>query len=120
MGSRIDNYNYGVNPKRVEEDFTYKKPDMISQETGIFHRLEEIEGHVKGILSGETVSVIQYPFYHAFAKELYRVQTRYGGGSACIAEAEILVVKWTARGLTKATLGKIRDEVFGIPPPVAP
>jgi hypothetical protein len=30
------------------------------------------------------------------------------------------VVKWTARGLTKATLGKIRDEVFGIPPPVAP
>jgi len=118
MATRIDNYNVGVIPERVKEDFTTKKPDMLTQETSIFHQLEDVEAHVRGILGGETnVSVIQYPFYQAFAKEAWKVHVHYGGGNVVINEVALLVAKWKDRGLTEATLNKIRDEVFGLPAP---
>jgi len=118
MATRIENYSAKVIPQRVMEDFTTKKPDMITQETAVFHQLEDVEAHVRGILGGETgVSVIQYPFYQAFAKEVWKVHMHYGGGNTVINEVALLVEKWKARGLTEATLNKVRDEVFGIPAP---
>jgi len=116
MATRIENYSR-LNPTRVMEDFTAKKPDMITQETAIFAELEGIEEHVRGILSGETASTIQYPFYQAFAKEVWKLHRHYGGGNPVIDEVALLVYKWKTRGLTEAVLNKIRDEVFAIPAP---
>jgi hypothetical protein len=119
MATRIEKYTYGINPKRIEEDLTYKKPDMITQETAYFARFEEIEAHVRGILSGEKVYPSDYPKYQAFAKELFHLQRKFGGGEGVIAEAGLLVVKWKARSCVEAVLDKVRNEVFGIPPPAA-
>jgi len=117
MATRIDNYNTGIIPVRVGEDFATKKPDMLVQETAIFQEEQDIEAHVRGILSGETASTIQYPFYQAFAREVWKCHRHYGGGGVVVDEVALLVYKWKTRGLTEATLNKIRDEVFGIPAP---
>jgi hypothetical protein len=117
MATRIDNYTYRLNPTRIMEDITAKKPDMVAQETTIFSELQAIEEHVRGVLSGETAASIQYPFYQAFAKEVWKVHRHYGGGNVVIDEVALLVSKWKTRGLTESVLNKIRDEVFGIPAP---
>lgn len=117
---RINNYIYGVNLDRIKEDFTAKKPTMVATVTVIFNELATIEDRVKGVLSGEAVNSIFYPWYHAFSREVWKAQRRFGGGTALVNEVALLVYKWKTRGLTEAVLDKVRNEVFAIPAPGAP
>jgi hypothetical protein len=117
---RIQNYSDKLIPVRVQEDLTTKKPSMVALVTVIFNEQSTIEDRVKGVLSGEAVNSISYPWYHAFSREVWKAQRRFGGGTALVNEVALLVYKWKTRGMTEAILDKIRDEVFAIPAPPAP
>jgi hypothetical protein len=83
------------------------KSKMLAQLSTIFGQLETLENEVKTIL-GEiaTVQTIQNPFYHAYAKELYRLSKKFSG-SAYTNEAALVTFKWTARGLNPPALTRI-------------
>ncbi|MEO0107640.1 MAG: hypothetical protein ABIK62_00475 [candidate division WOR-3 bacterium] len=117
---RIRNYTDGVIPERVKEDFTTKKPIMVAKITDLFNQLTTIEDRVKGVLSGESVATCDYVKYHCFAREVWKKQRRFGGGTGLIDEVALLVAKWRARGCTDSVLTKIRNEVFALQPPSAP
>ena len=66
-------------------------------------------------LSG--VKIIQVPFYHAAAKEMWSNHIRWGGGTLLDEAFGTIIVKWTGRGLVQATLEAIASAAFGWTPP---
>ena len=118
---RLSNYTYGLQPERVRETLTAKKPEMVAKETEIFGRQVQVEELVIGVLASEdAVTTISYPNYQAFAREIEAKQKNFPGGAGLNNEAAVLLAKWKARGLTEAVSIRIRNEVFSIPAPGAP
>ena len=118
---RFANYVYGMNLARIMEDLTVKRPDMITAMKQRINDLYQIEQVVKGVLASEdAATVIQVPFYHAFAREIYAKQRTHIGGAQLNNDVALLLAKWKGRGLTEAVLIRVRNEVFSIPAPGAP
>lgn len=120
LDDRIAKYAYAVNPVRVGEDFAAKKTQMVNNMTMALAELSVLEERVKGILSGEAVLTVDYTKYHSFAREVWKKQKRFGGGSGLVDETAVLLAKWKARGCTEAVLDKLRNEIFAIPAPAGP
>jgi hypothetical protein len=116
-GERISNYQDKTIATRVAEDFVKKLPNMIAMETVVFNDLCTIEDRVKGILAGEAVVTCDYPKYHTFSRQIYKLQKRFLGGAGMEGEVALLVARWKARGCTEGVLNRIRDEGFSIPAP---
>lgn len=114
-------YTAKLNPDFVKEDITTSKAAMVDKFSAATVELVHIEDQVRVILGAtvdpNVVMTVDYPFYYAYAKEVYKLQTRFGGGSALVAEVALLVAKWTARGLQESVLDEIRDTVFSIGEP---
>jgi len=118
---RLANYIYGENPDRIKEDLVAKKPDMVAAMKQRINDLYQYEQLVKGVLASEdAVTVIQVPFYHDFAREIYGKQRVHPGGAQLNNDVALLLAKWKGRGLTEAVLIRVRNEVFSIPAPGAP
>jgi hypothetical protein len=120
LDDRIRKYTLGVNPTRVMEDLTAQKPTMVSKATERATELSTIEDRVKATLAGENVITSDYPKYHAFARQIYKLQRRFGGGTGLMDEVALLLAKWKARGCIEAVLIKVRNEVFAIAAPSVP
>ena len=95
------------------------KPEITARVQASFDDIYAMEGQVRQVLNGEGVSMIQYPFYLAFGRQVWKLSQRVTGESAAL-EAANYVALWTARGLSQTILEKIRFDVFGISAPVAP
>ena len=108
-----NNYTGRLIPSRVAEDFTNKKPAMVSAEQAIFEAFERIEGAVKELLAGEiSVHVIQNIYYQAFAKKIWKVMRTHLGGAIAVEEIAILKAQYTSKGMTGTVLQKIIDTIF--------
>jgi hypothetical protein len=107
-------------PQNVMEDLTTQKGSMRRGFFAAARELVVVECRTRAVLSGEAVVTIDYPLYHAYAREIWKLKTRFGGGSALTEEVALLLAKWKANGLGEQVLNKVRDEVFGIPAPGAP
>jgi hypothetical protein len=90
---------------------------MLAAVNSVFPLLATMEAEVKQVLDGEGVSVILYPFYLNFGRELWRLQRNNLSGESLAVEAQTLIQKWVARGLGQTVLEKIRTDVFTIPAP---
>lgn len=95
------------------------KPEVVARIKGSFDDIYAMEGEVRQVLNSAGVSVILYPFYLAFGRQVWKLAQRISGESAAL-EAAVLAAKWTARGLSTAVLETIRTQVFGINAPVGP
>jgi len=118
---RIDNWNTKYNLERVNAILTEKRPKMFEHVQAQIVSLTSMESQVKQTCDASGVSVIQYPFYLCFGRELWHMthQNEMSGESAAQAAA-VLIAKWVARGLSQPVLQAIRSEVFSIPAPIAP
>ena len=94
-------------------------PAVAARVQASFDSLYAMETDVRTILNAEGVSTIQYPFYFAFGRELWKLSNRINGASAALVAA-ILVAKWVARGLSPSVLEKVRYQAFSISAPVGP
>jgi hypothetical protein len=118
---RIDNWNTKYNLERINAILTEKRPKMFEHVQAQFVSLASMESQVKQTCDASGVSVIQYPFYLCFGRELWHItHEREMSGESAAKEAAVLIAKWTARGLTAPVLQAIRSEVFNIPAPIAP
>ena len=96
-----------------------KKPEVVARIQASFDDMYALEGEIRQVLNAAGVSTIQYPFFFAFGRQVWKLAQRISGEAAAI-ETAILVTKWNTRGLSMAVLETIRFQVFGINAPVGP
>ena len=114
---RISNWDAMYKTDRIKAALDDKRPAMLSRVTAVVPALAAIESQVKQVLDGLGVATIQYPFYLDFGRELWRMRDQDISGESAAMEADVLLQKWVARGLTQAVLEAIRTQVFNIVAP---
>ena len=119
-GARIANWDEKYNLERVTAILTEKRPTMKEHVTAVFTSIAMMETQVKQVCDSSAVATIMYPFYLCFGREMWSLQRREMSGDSLALEAQILITKWVARGLTQAVLQDIRTQVFNVSAPVAP
>ncbi|MCX6841755.1 MAG: hypothetical protein NTX53_05690 [candidate division WOR-3 bacterium] len=118
---RIANWDIGFDTARIKTVLDLKRPKMIEHVQAQIVSIVSMELQVKQTCDASGVSVIQYPFYLGFGRELWHMtHEREMSGESAAKEAAVLISKWTARGLTQAVLQAIRTDVFSVAAPVAP
>ena len=117
---RIAKWNAKFNTERIKATLDDMRPTMLQNVTAVFPLITAMELQVKQVCDGSGVSIIQYPFYLSFGRELWALSRKDISGESYAKEAAILITKWTARGLTLAVLQALRTQVFNVAAPVAP
>jgi len=117
---RIDNWVAKVTPERTAAQVTPQLTDIKVNAAEAMNSMVQTDTKVQQVCNAAGVSIIQYPYYLAFGREMWSLHRRGITGEMLAKEAAVLVAKWTARGLTSATLQDIRSSVFDIGAPVAP
>lgn len=69
---------------------------------------------VQGLLNAANIPTIRYPFYYAYAREIWHKEAEGINGASLTAAVQSLHDKWEANGLATATLVEIADTVFSI------
>jgi hypothetical protein len=115
---RVANWDQAYDTALIKSRLDAKRAAMFVRVQAQFPALTMMEAQVKQVLDGQGVSVIQYPFYLCFGRELWHVtHEKEMSGSSAAKEAATLVAKWKDRGLSQAVLETIRSEVFSISAP---
>jgi hypothetical protein len=115
---RIDNYTRKVTPSRTAGIITKRVGDMKNNFGVTANELVSMESQVRQVCNGAGVPTIQIPFYLCFGRELWALKRRGIAGETLAIEAAVLIVKWTAQGLTGAVLQAIRTDVFNVAVPI--
>jgi hypothetical protein len=115
---RVNKYISKVDPEVIKDHFTNLKPSMVEQVSNVFPVLYNIEVATKTILDQSGALMSQYPFYLAFARQVWKkiYKTRLGG-QTLYTEIDIIKNAWRTRGLDPTILNNILRDVFGILPP---
>jgi len=117
---RIANWDAKYDTTRIKATLDQKRAAMLASVTAIYPMIAAMELQVKQVCDGAGVSIIQYPFYLCFGREMWALSRKDISGESMAQEAAILITKWTARGLTAAVLQAIRTDVFNVSAPIAP
>jgi hypothetical protein len=117
---RINKWDAKFNTERIKGALDAMRPAMLSNVQAVFPQLALMEAQVKQTLDAAGVSLIQYPFYLCFGRELWSMGRKEISGESAAQAAAVLIAKWKARGLTQAVLEAIRTQVFNIGAPVGP
>lgn len=114
---RIKKWDAKFNTERVKGTLDAMRPEMQAHVQTTFPSITAMELQVKQVLDGRGVSIIQYPFYLSFGREVWRLISKQLSGNSLAREVAVLVEKWKDRGLSQAVLEAVRSEVFNVPPP---
>jgi len=117
---RIAKWDAKFNTERIKGMLDDSRPRMFVNVQSVFPMITSMEDQVRQVLDMDGVSVIQYPFFLCFAREVWALEQRGMSGDALAAEVANLLTKWQGRGLGLSTLEKIRSQVFNVAAPVAP
>jgi len=118
---RVENWDASFDTEAMKARLDKKRAAMLARVQSVFALIAAMESQVKQVLDLAGVSIILYPSYLSFGRELWHLtHGRQVSGEAAAVEAELLIVKWVARGLTRSVLETIRTGVFNIAPPASP
>jgi hypothetical protein len=89
------------------------RPDMLKRYEAAVASLCEMEVKARQTLNAAGAHTIFYVTYLNHARQLYKLSRQQGiSGESLAMSAQVLLDKWTARGLDSAILARIRTEVF--------
>jgi hypothetical protein len=117
---RIEKWDAKFDTARIKATLDVMRPKMLEHATSAFTNIALMETQVKQVCDGSGVSVIQYPFYLCFGRQMYSLLRKEMSGESMAQETAVLIAKWVARGLTQSVLQAIRSQVFNVPAPIAP
>jgi len=117
---RLANWDEKYNLERVTAILTEKRPVMLQNMGAVVPLLAAMELQVKQVCDSAGATIIQYPFYLCFGREMWALTRKDISGEGMALEAATLIAKWVARGLTQSTLQAIRTDVFNVSAPIAP
>jgi len=114
---RIAKWNAKFKTDRVKAILDDQLTNMAGNVQAVFPLITAMELQVKQTLDALGVSIAQYAYYLDFGRELWRLTRKDISGETAAMEADVLLQKWVARGLTQAVLEAIRTQVFNIVAP---
>jgi hypothetical protein len=117
---RIAKWNAKYDTARIKDTLDAQRDRMYMNIQGVFPMITSMEDQVRQVLDIEGVSVIQYPFYLCFAREVWALERKGMSGASLAVECATLAGKWVSRGLTLSVLETIRTQVFNVSAPVGP
>ena len=114
---RFTSWNAKYNTERIKATLDDMRKDMQSRYQAAMAAMLANDTKVKGVLNGKSVSTILYVPYLSFGRQLWKLsrQQDIEGHSLQLA-AEVLRLKWKARGLDEEVLLAIQQEVCSVQP----
>ena len=117
---RIDNWDEKFATDVIKTTLDKKRPKMLASFSAVTPMITAMELQVKQVCDLDGATVIQYPFYLCFGREMWAMIRKDISGEAAAVEAATLISKWVSRGLVQSVLQHIRTGVFNVSAPIAP
>ena len=112
------NWQIKTETGKVKQILNDLRPDMLKHYEAAVASLCEMEMKTRQTLNAADVHTIFYVPYLNYARQLYKLSRQQGiSGESFALSAQVLLDKWTARGLYSAVLARIRTEVFDVVAP---
>jgi hypothetical protein len=110
---RIANWQIKTDTGKVKAMLDDRRPDMLKRYEAAVASLCEMEVKARQTLNAAGVHTIFYVAYLNYARQLYKLSRQQGiSGESFAMGAQVLLDKWSGRGLDSAVLVRIRTEVF--------
>jgi hypothetical protein len=110
---RINTWQVKTDTARTKAALDTLRPQMLENYAAAVTRLCEMETRTRQVLNSAGVQTILYVPYLDYARQLYKLSRQRGiSGEGFALQAELLLGKWSGRGLDPAVLAAIRTEVF--------
>ena len=107
------NWQIKTDTGRMKQTLDTLRPDMLKRYEAAVAGLCEMEVKARQTLNAAGVHTIVYVPYLNYARQLYKLSRQQGiSGESFAMGAQVLLDKWSARGLDSAVLARIRTEVF--------
>jgi hypothetical protein len=107
------NWEIKTDTTRMKETLDTLRPDMLKRYEAAVTSLCEMEVKARQTLNAAGVHTIFYVAYLNYARQLYKLSRQKGiSGESFALQAQVLLDKWSSRGLDPAILARIRTEVF--------
>ncbi len=107
------NWEIKTETGKVKQILDDMRPDMLKRYEAAVTSLCEMEVKARQTLNAAGVHTIFYVAYLNYARQLYKLSRQQGiSGESFALQAQVLLDKWSARGLDPAVLARIRTEVF--------
>ena len=112
------NWQIKTDTARMKETLDTLRPAMLKRYEAAVASLCEMETKARQTLNTAGVHTIFYVPYLNYARQLYKLSRQQGiSGESFAMGAQVLLDKWSARGLDFAVLARIRTEVFDVVAP---
>jgi hypothetical protein len=110
---RIANWQIKTDTGKVKQILDDLRPDMLKRYEAAVASLCEMEVKARQTLNAAGVHTIFYVAYLNYARQLYKLSRQQGiSGESFALGAQVLLDKWSARGLNPNVLASIRTQVF--------
>ena len=110
---RIMSWEIKTDTARMKQTLDTLRPNMLKHFEAAVVSLCEMETKARQTLNAAGVHTIFYVAYLNYARQLYKLSRQQGiSGESFALSAQVLLDKWSARGLDSAVLARIRSEVF--------
>jgi hypothetical protein len=107
------NWQIKTDTSKVKQILDDRRPDMLKRYEAAIASLCEMEVKARQTLNAAGVHTIFYVAYLNYARQLYKLSRQQGiSGESFALQAQVLLDKWSNRGLDPAVLARIRTEVF--------
>ena len=104
--------------EKVKEILDDLRPNMLKHFEAAVVSLCEMETKARQTLNAAGVHTIFYVPYLNYARQLYKLSWQQGiSGESFALGAQVLLDKWSARGLDSGVLARIRTEAFDVVAP---
>ena len=115
---RLMNWQVKTDTGKVKAILDDLRPDMLKHYEAAVASLCEMETKARQTLNAAGVHTIMYVPYLSYARQLYKLSRQQGiSGESFALGAQVLLDKWSARGLDSTVLARIRTEVFDVVAP---
>jgi hypothetical protein len=109
-------FEANYDPDAIRQSIERQRDSIIEQQAQKQAELEKVDNMTKLILGDESVPSAMYISYLNYARQIWKIKNTYTSGTLKI-EAEIMLDKWTKRGLNQNILKRIRKEIFTLEAP---
>ena len=115
---RIMSWEIKTDTARMKQTLDTLRPNMLKHFEAAVVSLCEMETKARQTLNAAGVHTIFYVPYLNYARQLYKLSRQQSiSGESFTMGAQVLLDKWSNRGLDPAVLAKIRTDVFDIDEP---
>jgi hypothetical protein len=110
---RVNSWTIKTETGKVKAILDDLRPNMLKHYEAAVASLCEMETKARQTLNAAGVHTIFYVAYLSYARQLYKLSRQQGvSGESFALQAQVLLDKWSNRGLDAAVLARIRTEVF--------